>query len=191
MRNKLFIGVFLILILLVISLLYFFSFNKEQKLVDIFRMHKVAISNVEGFIIKKKTSKKITATLDNKKIKVIFFEDLKPKDAKIYIAEQYALFSGLFEPQLPPYPEFLTRETGCEEKFRPIQKSNKYGNYYIMYAGKRGGYGICTDDLIVYRASLGFFYCEQKGVLVQLKYFTQDTYSDNELIKVNESFRCL
>ena len=101
------------------------------------------------------------------------------------------MFNGIFEPQLPPYPEFLTRETGCGKKFRPIQKSNDYGNYYLTYAGTRGGYGICTDDLVVYRASFGFFYCEQEKTLIKLEYLTQDVHADDGLIRINESFVCL
>lgn len=124
-------------------------------------------------------------------IKIKIFKDFSTKEAEEYIANQTVLLSGIFEPQLPPYPEFLTKQTGCDKKYKPIKENEKYGDSYLMYAGSRFGYGICNDDLIEYKASLGFYYCPESKTLFKLEYFIGEDEDFGKLQALSKSFNCL
>ena len=204
--NKIFILIISIIILFILAGLFFISairennqlaavqsslFGQKSNLNYQLKKRGVEISAAQGFKITRRDTQSITANKEAEIIKIDFFENLSRDETEKYIAGQLALFNGLFEPQLPPYPEFLTKETGCDEKFKPIERNSHYGNYYLVYAGKRFGYGICTEDLIEYNASLGFFYCPQRDTLFKLEYFIPKDNDFNELIVLFESFVCL
>ena len=94
---------------------------------------------------------------------------------------------GVFDPRLPPYPEFMTRESGCPDKYKPVRKEGRLGPYYILYAGKRLTYGGCSEDLIEYRASIGFFYLPKEKRVVRLEYFIPTARAIDALIGLNDS----
>ena len=150
----------------------------------------IVIDDVENFKIIDRKSNNIIAERDKEIIKIKVLSNFDKNKAGKYIREQVALLNGLFESQLPPYPEFLTKETGCDEKYKPISKKNRYGEYYLLYAGKRFGYGICVEDLIEYKASMGFFYCPEKNGLYKIEYFVPKNEDVKKLINLNESFNC-
>jgi len=104
---------------------------------------------------------------------------------------ELAMLKSIFEPQLPPYPEFLTKESGCAERYKPIEKESGYGKYFIMYAGERLGYGVCVDDLIKYKASLGYFYCKNSNKVFKVQYFINKEKGNDKISDLNNSFVCL
>lgn len=117
-------------------------------------------------------------------------DSVSPEEAARYIAEQTALLLSIFESRLPPYPEFLTRESGCPQEFMPVEQSNHLGSYHVLYAGERFGYGVCTDDLARRRAAIGHFYCPDSRRLFSLEYFIPRDAAVSTLIAIFDSLRC-
>ncbi len=113
-----------------------------------------------------------------------------PGEASRYIAEQTALLLSMFESRLPPYPEFLTRESGCPEEFKPIERASHLGPYHLLYAGERFGYGVCTEDLALRRAAIGYFYCPDSQRLFSLEYFIPRDAEISTLVDIFASARC-
>lgn len=149
-----------------------------------------SLSGVEKFKISDASDDSVFAEYKGEIIKIKFFPKQSKKIADNYIDKEIALFQGVFEPHLPPYPEFLTREASCAEKYKPIVSSSNYGKSFIVYAGDRFGYGVCDDDLIKYRASLGYFYCENSNKVFKVEYFIDKGAADKKLTDFNSSFVC-
>lgn len=140
--------------------------------------------------MKEFSENKILAESGDEILKIEIVKDIGKSKAEEYVKNQSALLMGMFEPQLPPYPEFLTKQTGCNEKYKPQEKESQYGKYFTLYAGDRFGYGICVDDLIKYKASLGFFYCPEKNILFKTEYFIPLNEDFNKIINLNNSVIC-
>lgn len=183
----------ILIIILIISLgIAFILFNnRSDKFSYQLKKQGIIISEIEGFKIIKKGKDNISASNGESIIKIKFFKDITSEESNKIINEKTSLLHGLFEPQLPPYPEFLTKETGCDERFKPIKKEGQFGNYYLTYANQRFGYGICADDLVKYKAALGFFYCPQKENLFKLEYFISQDKDFSKISNLMESFSCL
>ncbi len=132
-------------------------------------------NDIEGFVIKESVDglylaeKRSNETIEIIRIKAT--ENIENNAAQKSINEQIKLMAGVFEAQLPPYPEYLTKEIGCAERFRPKRKETPIGFYNLMYAGKRLTYGVCVDDLAFYTAGQGFFYAPDKKRLLKIDYF--------------------
>lgn len=149
-----------------------------------------SIAGIENFRITDTSETTIFAKYNEDIIKIKFTPRESKDVANNYINKEIALFQGIFEPHLPPYPEFLTKEASCAEKYKPIPIKSSYGQSFILYAGDRFGYGVCADDLIKYRASIGYFYCENSNNVFQVEYFIRKEDSDRKLIDFNNSFTC-
>lgn len=132
----------------------------------------------------------ITAEINNEILKIKILENFSKEKAEGYKKNQSALFEGLFNPQLPPYPEFLTNKTECAEEFLPVKKTANLGDYYLVYANERFGYGICAQDLVKYKAGFGIFYCENSKKLFKIQYFIDKANDYGKIEYFVESFRC-
>lgn len=179
-----------IIAIFVIALILFAGISLKGNLFFFMKANGFWIENGLDFKIIEKEGDIAKAGREGEILKIRIFEDWDKGKFEKYRVEQEVLLKGIFEPQLPPYPEFLTKETGCDEKYKPVQKQNSFGNYKILYAGERFGYGICVDDLIKYRASIGYFYCPEKKMAVQLEYFVPQEGGEGKLINLNNSFKC-
>ena len=186
--NKIIIGSILFIVLL--GAFLFFT-NEEKNFVDILKKYRITFSNASDFEMTKNSGQNITAVSGGEVIKLKILKDIEVNSAEKYIGEQKTLFESIFKPQLPPYPEFLTKETGCDEMFLPVENSGENGEYYTVFAGQRFGFGICADDLIKYKASIKFLYCTNTRILAKLEYFVPNSMEFNDLIEVTESFNCL
>jgi len=89
-------------------------------------------------------------------------------EARAFLAGERALLQGLFEPAVPPYPEFLTRELACPEALRPRETRHPLGTVTALAAGERFGFGICAPDLVRYRAAVGHFACGDRTLVARL-----------------------
>ncbi|NQV93510.1 hypothetical protein HQ403_03400 [Candidatus Kaiserbacteria bacterium] len=187
--NKKYIFLFFLLLLLVVSVVV--SINHKKSFDKILTGYGITFSNINDAQLVKNTDGNITATLDSRILKLKVLENLETKPAMEYIKGQVILFESLFKPQLPPYPEFLTRETGCGKKFLPIKKTGDNGDYFIVFAGQRFGFGICANDLIEYKASMKFLYCPNTKNVVRFEYFIPNGVESFDLDDMTESFRCL
>ncbi|MEE8131727.1 MAG: hypothetical protein V3T98_01655, partial [Candidatus Paceibacterota bacterium] len=177
----------------------FFIYQQNNKTDLSYQIGKldIHISEVDGFIIKENNIKdniqNIFAEKEKEKIKLKIISALSQEKADEYVNQQTIILEGLFEPKLPPYPEFLTKEAACPEKFKPILNNSDFGKYYLLYAGARFGYGVCSEDLIKYKAVLGFFYCSNTQRIYKIEYFIPNNIRSNfnSIEKIINSFNCL
>ncbi len=116
--------------------------------------------------------------------------DVEPAAAAQHIAEQALLLESIFEPNLPPYPEFLTRETGCPEAFKPQKQHNRLGAYHLVHASERLGYGVCTDDLAFYRAAVGDFYCRESRRVFKVEFFVPKSAVADAATRLFDGLEC-
>ena len=105
------------------------------------------------------------------------------------VAGRHALFLGMYEPQLPPYPEFVTRQTGCDARFLPSAREAPAGRWFLAPAGERYGFGLCADYLVKFRASVGWYPCAD-GSVWEVAYFAGTGASEGDLAVPQEGFRC-
>ncbi len=145
------------------------------------------VSGIEGFMVKDSGEGHLVAERDHEVIRVKTVDGLDGPGAETYIKEQSAMLLGVFDPRLPPYPEFMTRASGCPDKYKPVSKDGPLGPYYLLYAGKRLTYGGCSEDLIEYRASIGFFYLPKEKRVIRLEYFIPKDREIDALISLNDS----
>ena len=131
----------------------------------------------KDFIVEKKETtdvfekeKNILAKNKNETIKVKIIYNIDNDKAGQYVEDQKIILSSLYEPVPPPYPEFIGQEVSCDEKYKPILKTNELGVYYLLYAGERFGYGVCEGEAIKYKALLGYFYLKDR--LLKIEYFS-------------------
>lgn len=131
----------------------------------------VRVSGAQGFMVKEPgVAGNLLAERDREVIRVKTVDGLDGPGAETYIREQSLMLLGVFDPRLPPYPEFMTRASGCPDKYSPVRKEGRLGPYYLLYAGKRLTYGGCSEDLIEYRASIGFFYLPKEKRVIRFEY---------------------
>lgn len=179
-----------IIAIFIIALIVSVAAYSKNNLFFYAKMNGFWLEDGMDFKITEKGENRIKAENGGEILKIRIFKDFEKEEFEKYAREQEALLKGIFEPQLPPYPEFLTKETGCDKKYKPIKKQNSYGDYKILYAGERFGYGVCVDDLIRYQASIGYFYCPEGKMAVQLEYFIPQDENRGKLINLNNSFKC-
>lgn len=116
-------------------------------------------------------------------IKIARFKAQNPEkliDDKIY------LLSSLYEPTTSPYPEVLTNIIECPEEFKPKEEKLGDGRFFTLFAGERLGFGVCSADLVKYKAIYGIFDCGEKGVF-EVSLFSKER---RNLEKIINSFSC-
>lgn len=149
-----------------------------------------SVQGSEGFAITQSFDGGFIAKRGEGIMKVNETKKVSAEQATQHRDEQTALLEGLFVPQLPPYPEFLMQENACAEKYHPVKKETEFGIFYVLFANDRFGYGVCTDDLIAYRAGLGFFYCPASSVMVKMEVFADASASTESMEALLASFSC-
>lgn len=132
----------------------------------------------------------IFAQKDEKILNIKIIRNIANSSAEKYAREQFLVLMGLFDAKLPPYPEFLTNQTGCAEEFLPGLKEARLGDYYTVYADERFNYGICSRDLVKYKAGVGVFYCEANQKLFKIEYFINNTNDFGAVEEFMNSFEC-
>lgn len=180
-----------VVVVVAVGILFFWSENTNLN--DHLKTYGATVAHIDAPLlqISEKRERSITAYNGENVLKVKIFEDMDREEMNAYVVQQTTLFEGIFEPQLPPYPEFLTRETGCDEKFQPTLKEHDHGTYYLVYTGERFGYGVCADDLLAYKAALGFFYCPKEQTLFKWEYFVPTGGEFDDVADLTDSFQCL
>lgn len=106
------------------------------------------------------------------------------------IDDRIYLLKSLFVLTTSPYPEVLSNNITCPEEFKPKEIGRGKGGgervIYTLFAGERFNFGVCSQDLIKYKAVYGIFDCGGKGVF-EVKMFGQDI---NDLKSTVALFSC-
>lgn len=188
LKKKILAGLFLVAISATLGVVYINDLN--HNLSHELNKTGVNIAGIENFRIQDNSEKYIYATHNDEVIKININDEGDAGSAASYINNEVALFLGIFQPHLPPYPEFLTREASCPDNYKPSPQKTSYGRSFTLYAGERFGYGVCVDDLIKYRASINYFYCPNLGKVFKIEYFINKTENMNKLLNFIDSFTC-
>lgn len=91
----------------------------------------------------------------------------------------------LYMPVTSPYPDRVTNLTGCAPEFLPQPIPGVNGKAYSLSANERMAFGVCSDDLIVYKAAYGVFDCGMRGVFEVAVYG-----KDPKVTEVIRQFSC-
>jgi len=194
MRHVLRTSILLILGLLVIILVFYLTTQAKTDILEMF--------GFSGFEITEKTESNIgdihfTRFIANNGtiiLKVEHAKDVDTAKAKQYIDEKRFGIESLYQSIPSPYPDVVTRTIECPEKFKPIfditDQDSQDSFYYILYANDRFTYGVCSDDLIKYRAIFYLVYCEQKKEIYQIELFTALEELTDDLVDMLHSLKC-
>jgi len=106
------------------------------------------------------------------------------------LSAQQAMLRSVFEPRLPPYPEFLTRESACPEPFKPRERPHPLGRAALLYAGERLGFGVCADELVRYRAEVVFLQCPGGRHAFRLEQFVAPDAPWSDLTTFTDAIHC-
>ena len=100
-------------------------------------------------------------------------EGIDSAKAKSLVKEERFMIEHLFEDRQAPYPGQLTNTLRCPDRFRPKDVEAKAGALalFTAYANDRLSFGGCSEDLVRYHATIGFFYEEASERLVRAEYF--------------------
>lgn len=152
--------------------------------------HGATIAELKDFVIYgRSTDNEAIGVLGNNRVRVIILEKEDSDSTLLYIKDQGALFESAYESRLPPYPEFLTRDSGCADRYKPQKTYTANGLFFTTYASERFGYGVCADENIEYKAGAGFFSCDNKAFAVE--YFINKNSQDEEIERFFNGFSCV
>ncbi|MGB2580459.1 MAG: hypothetical protein WBC83_02085 [Minisyncoccia bacterium] len=189
-KNRTLPAITLVVIFIIVLVYIIYTKKINQGLPHQLNKAGIHIAGIEDFKVVEISDNRILAVNNDDVIKIETTQKTTKNFANEYIQKEITLIESFFEPQLPPYPEFLTQESSCDEKYKPVTQKSRYGEHLIMYAGERFGYGVCVDNLIKYRATLGYFYCDNTNMLFKIEYFTNRDASIEKLTNFNNSFVC-
>jgi len=199
--------IFAIAVLIVVFLLALLTISKsdtkkasqtKNTTVETLNNKGFTLAGLNSFVVKETfnpyfsdfPTESFSAERNNEILKVTILSEIVKDRAEAYTKDQFLLLNSLFDSKTPPYPEFITNKTGCSKEFLPIIKNEDTKKYYILYADKRFNYGLCSQDLVVYKAGLGIFYCESKEKLFKIEYFTDKNTSSEQIATFMNSFTC-
>jgi len=188
-------------ILLLIFLLYS-SRNSSDALASQFSSWNIHANNIQNFIIEKKETRKtqdfeitdLRSRRGNHIFRIKRITNVAKDVAERYINDQKIKLESIFNPIPSPYFAVLTKEIECPQEFLPVYKESTPTNnkvvYYILYANERFHYGVCSQDLIVYKAIYGMTYCENTQITYLLEYFVPDQEYGEVVEETVRSFSC-
>lgn len=134
---------------------------------------------------------RLTASRAGDIVRLTILSHQPADDARRYMAGQALLLKTQYDSRVPPYPEFLTNQTGCAEHLMPVHVSlGTIGEYYLVYADERYNYGLCSDEQIHYKAGFALFYCSQSQRVIQMEYFVDKDKDFEDVKYFLGSFTC-
>ena len=157
-KNYVFIG-FVVIVLIIIFRLFFLQIDSgittSNEFVNKFNL----VETSQDY-----SSVTYKGNYNNNILKIKKYADISEKNVNDYINERLFFLNSLYREINSPYPGQLSNKVKCGDEFTPIEVDNAPYNYFILYATERLTYGACSWDLIEYRSSLFFQYCENDGL---------------------------
>jgi len=190
-KKKILVGLILVGIGTIFFLTFFISQKWEENASRRLAQYGANIPKEEQFVITQSFDDYFIAKSKGRTLKVEIVEGYSEKQAEQYRDEQSMLLEGLYVPQLPPYPEFLMQENACGKKYHPVKRETRHGIFYTLFANDRLGYGVCTDDLIAYRAGLGLLYCPSGKTAIKVEVFTDLNTTQKDMEDFMALFTCI
>lgn len=94
----------------------------------------------------------------------ILIKRTKTDNNKRAIDTKISNLMNLYKPATSPYSEAITNILGCDAEFWPVEIAVENGKAFSLFANERMSYGVCSTDLIKYKAAYGVFDCGVKGI---------------------------
>lgn len=108
-------------------------------------------------------SQKESVTAHNRELEIIV-KRTKTNINKLIIETKTTTLMDLYKGTSTPYPEAITNISGCAQEFLPVELAVENGKAFSLFANERKSFGVCSADLIKYKAAYGIFDCGTKGV---------------------------
>lgn len=115
----------------------------------------------------------LLAELGGDRLRLRVDQDLDAAAADARIVEIRAVIDNLFGDRQAPYPGQLSNTLQCPERYQPeeLPRGTWARSVIGLYANDRLAYGGCSEDLLRYHATVGFFYDAPGQRLFQVEYF--------------------
>ena len=122
-------------------------------------------------------------------LKIIIYQNLTKVMSDSLINEKIQLINQLYRQINSPYPGKISNIIGCSPEFLP-QKLIENKQIYQVYANDRFIYGSCTEDSLKFKSIVYYKYCEDMGILLEIKLFFSKNESVNENLDKVISIKC-
>ena len=181
----------------IIVLLFLITQGCSKRTTDtnsIFNSLGISVKGFDDFAIIENKNNRLVIQDNGIILTILLNKNIEKEIATKLIEDKTIILESQYEIRDAPYPGEITREVVCPEEFKPVKNvinnKNSIVNYQL-YSTKSLTYGACAKDLIVYKAFLGFFYCDGKG-LFQIEFFVpiNDEEKFNEMLQKVSTFKC-
>jgi len=190
-----------VIFIVIIFLIYFLN-TDSKSLSSQFSSWNIYAKHIENFVIETEKTESVynsdiidlTAKNAEQILRVRKITNSPEDGAANYINDKKTQLESIFDPYRSPYFEILTNKIVCPEEFNPIYRESTNINnkviYYILYANERFTYGVCSEDLIKYRAVVAFTYCKNTKDIYHLEYFIPNQEYTETAEETIRSFSC-
>ena len=187
-------GILAIFIIIWLSLIAQGCIKHTTDINFIFNSLGISMKGFDDFILIENKNNRLVIQDDGAILTILANKNAEKEIATKLVEDKTIILESQYEIRDAPYPGEITKEVVCPEEFKPVKNvinnKNSLVNYQL-YSTKSLTYGACAKDLIIYKAFLGFFYCDGKG-LFQIEFFVPINYEEefNETFKKISSFKC-
>ncbi len=198
-RNRVILSVALALVLLAVLYVGGYPALFPKSIVEQLKSKGISVP-LDGFTVKSFETRKASGLSvtdmesenGNSLFRLELTAGMQEKLAELYLEEKKVGIESLFIAQPAHYPGLVTREVDCPAEFQPEKGTIGDMTYYLMYAGERFSFGVCTQDLVKYRSAVGLLYCKDKKTFVETKlFFPADSFNKDRALEVLGSVQCL
>jgi hypothetical protein len=128
------------------------------------------------------------------RLKIDAHENIAETSARSKVEKEILQLKAMFSPSFSPYPEELSNEVQCAERFNPVfrEQTSTEGIrvHALLYSNERFSSGVCQEDLVAYRYLIGWIYCPGARSLFTVRYFVPRGGSDDALHDLFSSLAC-
>jgi len=134
---------------------------------------------------------KISAKHENIIARIELVENMEEREAQLYTEDKKVSIESIFLSEPAHYPGIITRNVECPDEFHPISGTKDGVSYYILYASERFSYGVCSLSEVKYKSLIGFLYCPQNDVFLEMKlFFPPEIFVESRDLGLLHSLRC-
>lgn len=139
----------------------------------------INISNLEGFEVKEKDQSKVAdietrrlyAENGSKRLEIKLYSDIEEEFALNIIKDRRNELNSLYSDKPAPYGGIPEREINCDDGYG-LSINTTGDNYsYSLYADEGYNLGVCSEEDVVYRASIEMKYCRKTRTLFESRFF--------------------
>lgn len=139
-------------------------------------------------------TRSLLAAHGDTRIRVRVVADLDAIAAEAYLQEQSAMLESLFLDRQAPYPGQLSRSLQCPDALHPqehvVDPDGPLRRLWGLHANDRLAYGVCSEDLVSYRAAQALFVCPAARIAGTFEVFMPRDVAPDAPIQIAQALRC-